>query len=342
MTFTTTAPDDDARREKARQHFAWQDQVAERSDLSPVVRLCAWALARRRNILSGHCSLSYAGLAKRMGGLSERSAIRAVRTLERAGLIVVDRRVGRGRTNQFTFVMPEKVTQPCQGFAAEKGDKPGARRPPEAARKGDKPDPEKVTELCHPNKERASTKPSQQRERECAQARETARTGARPSDGPAPVRKAELATDRPGGKVKGGARERTGRKSEAFLELRQLWRRPWADDDDAEAMAAFTAATRSGVRAETILDAAKAWVEGVDGPRYLPGLSQWLAKRGWEKSPPGRDRSQRNRARDAAPGPDRPRPQRTASRKPDLFAIAMRVGGYTETADGRFVLGDAR
>ena len=135
MTFTTTAPDDDARREKARQHFAWQDQVAERIDLSPVVQLCAWALARRRNVLSGHCSLSYVGLAKRMGSVSERSDIRAIHILERAGLIIVDRRVGRGHTNLFTFVMPEKVTQPCQGFAAEKGDKPGARRPPDAAKK---------------------------------------------------------------------------------------------------------------------------------------------------------------------------------------------------------------
>jgi hypothetical protein len=299
----TARADDDARREKARQHFAWQDQVAERSELSPVVRLCAWALARRRNVLSGHCSLSYAGLAKRMGNVAERTAIRAIHSLERAGLIIVDRRVGRGHTNLFTFVMLERVTQPCQGFAAEKGDKPGAKRPPDAARKGDKPAVEKVTELCHPNKERASTKPSQQRERECSHARATPQPGARASDGPAPVKKAEPATDRPGGKVEGGARERTGRKSEPFLELRQLWRRPWVDTDDAEASAAFTAAVREGVRAGKIMHAAKAWVTDADSPRFLPSLTKWLADRGWERPPPGRHRprSDKANARQSAP-----------------------------------------
>lgn len=342
MTFSTTAPDDNALREKARQHFGWQDQVAERSDLSPVVRLCAWALARRRNVLSGHCSLSYAGLAKRMGNVAERTAIRAIHSLERAGLIIVDRRVGRGHTNLFTFVMLKKVTQPCQGFAAEKGDKSGAKRPPEAARKSDKPGQETVTELCHPNKERASTKPSQHGERGCAPARATPQTGARASDGPAPVRKAEPATARPGGKIDSGARERRGRKREAFAELRELWRRPWPDADDAEALAAFSAAMREGVRADKILNAARAWVEAADLPRFLPSLTKWLTGHGWEKSPPGRDRPQRDRARDAARGSDRPRQQRNVSRKPDLFAIAMRVGGYTETPDGRFALGEAR
>jgi hypothetical protein len=339
VTFSTTTADDDARREKARQHFAWQDQVAERSDLSPIVRLAAWALARRRNVMSGHCSLSYPGLAKRMGSVSERSAIRAIHILERAGLIIVDRRVGRGHTNLFTFVMLERVTQPCQSFAAEKGDKPGAKRPPDAARKGDRPDPEKVTELCHPNKERAPIEPSQHGERECARAREATRPAARPSGGAAPGRKAEPASDRPAAKVREGAREQGGRLPEAFLEVRRLWQRPWVDTDDAEALAAFTAATRSGVRAETILTAAKASIEAADAPRYLKSLSQWLAGRGWEKSPPGRGLPQQ---RDAAQGSDRRRPQRTASRKPDLFAIAMRVGGYTETPDGRFVLGEAR
>ena len=124
--------------------------------------------------------------------------------------------------------------------------------------------------------------------------------------------------------------------------MRRSWRRPRADTDDDEALAVFTAATRSGVRADKILDSARAWDEGVDTARFLPSLTKWLTGRGWEKSPPGRDQPHRDRRRDAAPGSDRPRPQRTVSRKPDLFAIAMRVGGHTETPDGRFVLGDAR
>ncbi len=171
MTTTSsysTAPDA-ARREKARQHFAWQERVAERADLSLAARLAAWALARRRNVLSGRCDPSYADIAEGMGAASVRTAIRALAALERAGLIVIDPRVGRGHRNQVTFIMPEKVTEPCQGFDARNGDKSGAKRPPDAARKGDRLDPEKVTELCHPNMKRAPREPSEHGERECAQ-----------------------------------------------------------------------------------------------------------------------------------------------------------------------------
>ena len=77
MSSTSSTPDDAARREKTRQHFTWQQRVAERTDLSPTVRLAAWALARRRNVMSGRCDPSYADIAKGMGHMTERSAMRA-------------------------------------------------------------------------------------------------------------------------------------------------------------------------------------------------------------------------------------------------------------------------
>ena len=255
MTIHTTFPHAEvARREKTRAHFAWQQSAAERADLSPTVRLAAWALARRRNVLSGRCDPSYAGIAKGMGGVSERTAIRALAALERAGLIVVDRRVGRGRRNRITFIMPEKVTQACQGFAAGKGDKSSEnksseKRPPDAALKGDKPGPEKVTELCHPNMKRASTKLSEHEEGENARAREASQSGARAPVGAAPEERTKPAADRPAAKAErrreGGrptVRAKPRRVEGDYLALRQIWVRPWPDADDREAWQAYGAA----------------------------------------------------------------------------------------------------
>jgi hypothetical protein len=296
MTFTTTAPDDDARRERARQHFAWQDQVAERSDLSPVVRLCAWALARRRNVLSGHCSLSYAGLAKRMGGLSERSAIRAIRTLERAGLIVVDRRVGRGHTNLFTFVMSERVTQPCQGFAAEKGDKPGAKRPPDRTRKGDIPGTEKVTELCHPNMKGGSNEPPQHAG-ERARAREAPDISSRRCRGAEMKAEGKPAKARPGGKIDSGARaprpeaidgEIIEPIAAGFEDLLAVYARPWGEDQ-ALASRRYDAARRE-VGHAAIMKGARRWAEVYAGHngglQFMKPLDHWLAQRLWQAEPP--------------------------------------------------------
>jgi DNA-binding transcriptional ArsR family regulator len=94
-SFNSTAPDDDARLEKTRQHFAWQEYVSRRSDLSPATRLAAWALALRRNAKTGRSDPSYADMAEGMGGVSERTAMRAVRVLERTGLIALVRDHGR-------------------------------------------------------------------------------------------------------------------------------------------------------------------------------------------------------------------------------------------------------
>jgi hypothetical protein len=248
--------------------------------------------------MSGRCDPSYADIAKSMGGMTERSAMRALAALERAGLIIIERRVGRGRRNRLIFVMPEKVTQPCQGFAAVKGDKSSAKRPPDAALKGDKPAPEKVTELCHPNMKRASTKPSEHRERENAHAREASRSDARAPVGAASDKgegRRGRAGGRPTERAKPADRKVEGGYLGGYLELRQIWVRPWPDADDCEAWLAYDQAVGGGVRQGIILAAAKAWVEAADAPRFLPSLAKWLACKGWEKPPPSRDRARQER-----------------------------------------------
>jgi hypothetical protein len=300
MTSSTT-PDDAARREKTRQHFAWQEHVAERADLSPTVRLAAWALALYRNVDSARCDASYIGIAERMGGVSERTAIRAVAALERGGLIAIVRGGGRGQRNQFTFLMqPEKVTQPCQGFAAEKGDKPGARRPPDDARKGDKPRPENVTQLCHPNMKGGSNEPPKHEgERECARAREAPDISSRRCRGAEMKAEGKPAKARPGGKVDSGARaprpvaiegEIIEPIAAGFEDLLTVYARGWPEDHTL-ARRRYDEARRE-VGHAAIEDGARRWAEvyAADngGVQFLPRLGDWLAQRGWEGYPPRR------------------------------------------------------
>jgi hypothetical protein len=54
--------------------------------------------------------------------------------------------------------------------------------------------------------------------------------------------------------------------------------RPWIDVDHAAAWAAYEQAARE-VTLGVILAAARAWLAGIDAPRYLPALSKWLAGR---------------------------------------------------------------
>ena len=81
-----------------------------------------------------------------------------------------------------------------------------------------------------------------------------------------------------------------------------------------------------------ILAGARAWIAGIDAPRYLPALSKWLAGRGWEKAPPQRMR--REGATQRRYG------ERHYGRKPDLAQIALLANGAVERSDGRLVWPD--
>jgi len=329
MSSTSSTPDDAARREKTRQHFTWQQRVAERTDLSPTVRLAAWALARRRNVMSGRCDPSYADIAKGMGHMTERSAMRAVAALERAGLIIIERRVGRGRRNRLIFVMPEKVTQPCQGFAVEKGDKPGAGRPPHVARKGDKPAAEKVTELCHPNMKRASTKPSEHGEKESARAREA------PDISSWRCRAAEMeegrkpAADRPGGNAGRDARadhpeaiegEIIAPVAGGFQDLLAVYARGWPEDHALAGRRYADACAEVGHA--VIMEGARRWAEVYladnGGLQFMPPLDHWLAQRLWQEEPQRRWKARAEKAGSNG--------VRRYGGKPDLARIAIAQG----------------
>ena len=71
---------------------AWSRAVIA-DDLSPNTKLIGWRLALYLNFRTGRCNPSYQTLAREVR-ITERSAIRAVRALEDAGWLVVERSGG--------------------------------------------------------------------------------------------------------------------------------------------------------------------------------------------------------------------------------------------------------
>ena len=77
----------------------------------------------------------------------------------------------------------------------------------------------------------------------------------------------------------------------AWRALVELWAvRPWpmTPRELAIARTAFVTAIAAGVPIDAILAGAGAWVRGVDDPRYLKALPQWLQAKAWEHGPPAK------------------------------------------------------
>jgi hypothetical protein len=91
--------------------------------------------------------------------------------------------------------------------------------------------------------------------------------------------------------------------ADSFEELRRVYDR---QEHPGDYTPAAVAAARRGfekarreVAPSTIIEAAKAWIEAADRPRYAIRLDQWLAGRCWEKKPPEKRSAA---ARGRAPG----------------------------------------
>jgi hypothetical protein len=81
----------------------------------------------------------------------------------------------------------------------------------------------------------------------------------------------------------------------AWRALVELWAvRPWpiTPRELAIARALFVKAIAEGTPIDAILAGAGAWVSGVDDPRYLKALPQWLQAKAWEHGPPAKRKRQ--------------------------------------------------
>ena len=221
------------------------------------MRLLGLRLSMHKNMKTGRCFVGFEALAQEIAG-ERRTTIRQVAKLEQAGWVKkISRGGGRKKANEYAFLIPETVSQSGHCFPAENSD------PKQWLAK-----PETVAKLSHPqyacNTGGSSGAPPRERET-CAGAHDH--------------------TSRRGGACGARESEEEDAKEEAsFSELRQVWKRPWVDTDDADAMKLYLDAIREA-EPEAILTAARAWVAAADAPRFLPPLTKWLAARGWEKIP---------------------------------------------------------
>jgi Helix-turn-helix domain len=239
---------DARKRAKPRAHFAWQEMVAARTDLRPIFKSVAWALA-----LFPFIDPSYSKLAE-WAGVSERTAKRAIAEMERLGLIEVTRTPGyaHDERNQYYLLMPEGlVSSQTLGVSSQTPDNGVSSRVKWGVHCGTE-DPNSTK-----GRERAAAARAVARRQE---------KGKGQNNG--------VPANAPAAKSNGAA----------WPALREIWQRPHVENQEAD-HAAFVKACGE-VLPEVILDGAHVWVAAyADEPNFLPPLWKWLGDRGWKKKP---------------------------------------------------------
>jgi hypothetical protein len=172
----------------------------------------------------------------------------------------------------------------------------------------------------------APTEPPGEGERDDALARINSSPGGDPAADAAPRRADSPAAAPPSRRESPIERSRSVAREERFGELREIWRRPWPDDDAAD-LRAFEAACRE-VTPDEIIEAAAAWVAAADAPRFLPPLSKWLANRGWEKPPPMKARRSHGNGR-----------RHNGDGRGPVANVFFEIAGYEQDADGNWMGG---
>jgi hypothetical protein len=317
----------EARRRRTAMTFEWLHGVNEDPGLQPCDLKVALALTKHFNEDrdGGAAWPSYKTIADEIG-MSEHSVIRSVRRLSARGHLRVEwGQQGRGHPNRYWMAAPGALN----GAKPARVHVSGAVKPAPAPAVKPAPvtlKPAPVQENLLKNHPTGVAKATPCREGE----RET-RRGARsspPAAARAPERGAaagrSIIRERGQCFADAAEEERIVRERGQFRELRAAWTRPWPDNDDAEARRAFAKALDEGTDAGEIITAAAEWVRCADAPRFLPTLSKWLIARGWERPPP----QKRARAKGRRAG------GRSRTRGEESVAIALRIAGFTEQADG--------
>jgi helix-turn-helix protein len=294
------------------QVFAWLRQINRgpylAADLKVALELTEYFNEKDQG---GRAYPSYKTLGHAIG-LSEQTVIRSIDRMRAQGdLRVISGKAGRGHPNQYWMVVKpaQKTFTVTEVFEQRRKPSSGVKKTSIAAE-------ENHLKNHNADGECLRTPPS---------AGERVRTACEqdlsPSAGTPPLTR-DPAEHFPRSDVSSDGEK----EDSAFRDLRALWRRGWASDDEPKAQAiarqAFERACREA-EPDEILEGAKRWIAAADAPRYLPALPQWLAGRGWEKPPPT------GKTRRSHGGPQRGNGARQYGRKPSLAAIAHRLAeGY--------------
>lgn len=302
-TRRATAPFDRKAAFQARQARIIATQ--SRPGLSACERLVIAIIGQHENLKTGQCNPGIETIANE-SGLHERAVYRAIAGAERKGAVVVTRagNGGRNRPNGYQLV-PAKAAENPDNLSGKKTLTKRSKNP-------DKASPE-LEELRGEGKAKAF--PLAGRENEPYRVLDCSGSGVAPDGAPElvfeerlePASPPELETGTPEPAAAPNCRRRKDDPAEpsasppaeddsgglhaAWRALVELWAvRPWpiAPRELAIARAIFVKAIAAGTPVDAILAGAGAWVSGVDDPRYLKALPQFLAARGWEHGPPAK------------------------------------------------------
>jgi hypothetical protein len=260
------------RKTQAKIRQAWIDDLHRRRNVTPVEKLIGTRIALHQNLATGACYPSAATLSGETG-IPERSVFRAIDGLRRKGRLIV-RSGGRGRANDYLLVPP--TPDKASGVTP---DKPTLTRR-QANLKGSEGE--------------ANASPLAGRENEPSVLNPSG--SGRTLEGPAePLEEPEIHLEaEPGGTSPSNGEAADGVHA-AWRALVELWAvRPWpiTPRELAIARTAFVTAIAAGTPIDAILAGAGAWVSGIDDPRYLKALPQWLQAKAWEYSPPAKRKRQ--------------------------------------------------
>jgi hypothetical protein len=126
----------------------------------------------------------------------------------------------------------------------------------------------------------------------------------------------------PGGTSPSNGDDGDGRLHAAWRALVKLWAvRPWPITPREVAIAhmLFVQTVAAGTPVDAVLAGAGAWVSGIDEPRFLMALPQWLQAKAWERPPPAKRRRQAPQAHGQRHGYQR-------REKTDLASLMHQLG----------------
>jgi hypothetical protein len=262
-------------------------KLAAADDLPPILVKLAYLIAYQElDLKTQTTKRAHATFAARMGVTPRHIQRLLVILTKRCGLVVQS---GRGRHQISTYWIgpppPEKAT--CRStFKTQKSDM------------------EKATPMSHAlnveGEGEAKASPLAGRENEPS-VLDSSGSGAALEGPPEPLEEPESHLEAGGTSPSGQRREEedSGAASASVLAeqcvhagwraLVELWAvRPWpmTPRELAIARTIFVRLVAEGVPIDAILAGAGAWVRGIDDPRFLMALPQWLQAKGWERGPP--------------------------------------------------------
>ena len=263
-----------------------------RPGLTACERLVIAIIGQHGNLKTGQCNPGIETIA-RESGLHERAVYRAIAGAERKGAIIVTRagNGGRNRPNGYQLVPPKAAENP-DNLSGKNPDKETLTK---AAENPDILSPE-LEELRGEGKAKAFPLAGRESEPSVLDSSGSGRAPLRGAAEPLEERPEIYLEAEPGRTfLDNGDDGDGGGLHAAWRALVELWAiRPWpmTPGEMAIARMLFVKMIAEGVPIDAILAGAGAWVRGIDDPRFLKALPQWLAARGWEHGPPAKSKRQ--------------------------------------------------